>query len=107
MDERTMIVTVVVAVLGSQGLWQLLGKLHEKKDAKTMVLRGLAHQEIIELGRAYLAAGSISEDDYENLHDYLFVPYEKMGGNGAAKRIMQAVEKLPVLPEPARDGRKK
>ena len=96
MDERTMIVTIVVAVLGSQGLWQLLGKLHEKKDAKTMVLRGLAHQEILELGRAALAAGEISADDWENLHDYLFVPYEKMGGNGSAARIMREVEKLPI-----------
>ncbi len=96
MDERTLIVTVVVAVLGSQGLWQLLGKLHEKKDAKTMVLRGLAHQEILELGRAALAAGEISADDWENLHDYLFVPYEKMGGNGSAARIVKEVEKLPM-----------
>ena len=100
MDERTMIVTIVVAVLGSQGLWGILAKLREKKDAKTMVLRGLAHQEILELGRQYLAAGSITEDDWENLHDYLFVPYEKMGGNGSAKRIMKEVEKLPLRHEP-------
>lgn len=96
MDERTMIVTIVVAVLGSQGLWGLLAKIRDKKDAKTMVLRGLAHQEILELGRAALAAGAITADDWENLHDYLFVPYEKMGGNGSAARIMREVEKLPI-----------
>ena len=96
MDERTMIVTIVVAVLGSQGLWGLLAKIRDKKDAKTMVLRGLAHQEILELGCAALAAGEITADDWENLHDYLFVPYEKMGGNGSAARIMREVEKLPI-----------
>ena len=44
----------------------------------------------------YVDRGFITQDEYENLHDYLYVPYEKMGGNGSAKRVMAEVEKLPI-----------
>lgn len=27
---------------------------------------------------------------------YLYEPYEKLGGNGSAKRVMQEVDKLPI-----------
>lgn len=40
--------------------------------------------------------GYITQDEYENLHDFLYVPYDKMGGNGSVKRIMVEVEKLPI-----------
>ena len=31
-----------------------------------------------------------------SLYEYLYKPYEKMGGNGSAKRIMKEIEKLPI-----------
>ena len=40
--------------------------------------------------------GWITQDEYENLNDYLYKPYAKMGANGSAKRIMQEVDKLPI-----------
>ena len=60
------------------------------------MLLGLGHDRIITLGREYIKQDWISKDDYENLHDYLFVPYKQMGGNGSAERIMKEVEKLPI-----------
>ena len=30
-----------------------------------------------------------TQDEYENLRVYLYEPYERMGGNGSAKRIIQ------------------
>lgn len=61
----------------------------EKKDVKTEMLIGLAHDRIIYLGMQYIERGSITKDEYENLNDYLYKPYFKMGGNGAAKRVMK------------------
>ena len=47
-------------------------------------------------GQKYLDKGCISREEYENLHDYLFVPYQNLGGNGTAKKIMDEVNKLPM-----------
>lgn len=60
------------------------------------MLVGLAHDRILFLGMHYVDRGFITQDEYENLHDYLYVPYEKLGGNGSAKRVMQEVDKLPI-----------
>jgi hypothetical protein len=90
------LITIISSVLASSGLWAYITKKLEKKDVKTQVLIGLAHDRIIALGMQYLEQGHITQDEYENLHDYLYVPYEKMGGNGSAKRMMNEVEKLPI-----------
>lgn len=51
---------------------------------------------IMYLGMSYIERRYITQDEYENLKVYLFEPYEKLGGNGSAKRIMQEVDKLPI-----------
>lgn len=91
-----MVVTVVCAVIASSGFWAFLQKKNESKDVKTQMLLGLAHDRIISLGMEYIKRGYISKDEYENLYEYLYKPYEKMGGNGSAKRIMTEINKLPI-----------
>ena len=91
-----MALTVVCAVLASSGFWAYIQKRSEKKDVKTQMLVGLAHDRILFLGMSYIERGSITRDEYENLYEYLYRPYEKMGGNGSAKRVMQEVNKLPI-----------
>lgn len=90
-------VSVISSILASSGVWTLILRQMEKNDVKTEMLRGLAHDRIIFLGMIYINRGSITKDEYENLHDYLYVPYEKMNGNGSAKRIMVEVDKLPIV----------
>lgn len=90
------LVTIVVACIASSGFWAFVSKVTEKKSANTKMLVGLGHDRIIYLGMTYIERGYITQDEYENLHDYLFVPYEKLGGNGSAARVMKAVEKLPI-----------
>ena len=89
-------VPLAEAVLTSSGLWALVSKRADKNDAERKMLVGLAHDRITHLGMAYLTRGYITQDEYENLNDYLYQPYEKMGGNGSAKRIMEEVRKLPI-----------
>ena len=60
------------------------------------MLIGLGHDRIMYLGICYIERGWITQDEYENLYKYLYKPYELMGGNGSAKRIMKEVEKLPI-----------
>lgn len=97
---------IVAAVFGSTGFWALLTAIYNAHNKKVSVegkmLRGLAHDRIVELGESYLARGYITTDEYENLHDYLFVPYRELGGNGTAAKIVEDVKKLPL-----RKGEKK
>ncbi len=90
------LMTILVSVLASSGFWALLGKIHDKNDSKTKLLVGIAHDRIICLGQSYISRGYITKDEYENLYDYLFVPYQSCGGNGTAARIMRQVEQLPL-----------
>ena len=91
-----MMLTIIGSVVASSGFWAYIQKKLEKRDIMTMMLIGLAHDRIIYLGMSYIERGWITNDEYENLHDYLYKPYEQMGGNGAAKRIMNEVNKLPI-----------
>lgn len=67
-------VPLAVAVLTSSGLWALIGKRRDKNDVERKMLVGLAHDRIIHLGMAYLTRGYITQDEYENLNDYLYQP---------------------------------
>ena len=90
------LLTIFSSVLASSGLWAYVTKRLEKKDVKTEMLIGLGHDRIMYLGMAYIERGYITSDEYENLYEYLYKPYEKMGGNGSAKRVMNEVNKLPI-----------
>ena len=74
------IITVVCSVIASSGFWAWLVKRSEKKDIKTEMLIGLGHDRILYLGSSYIKKGYITLDEYENLYEYLYKPYEKMGG---------------------------
>ena len=96
---KEVLLPIVLAVLASNGLWALIGKRRDKNDVERNMLVGLAHDRIIHLGMVYVTRGYITQDEYENLNDYLYQPYEKMGGNGSAKRVMEEVKKLPIKRE--------
>ncbi|MBO4543526.1 MAG: hypothetical protein J5725_10150 [Bacteroidales bacterium] len=100
MMEKDVILALVAAVFGSTGLWTLVSTIwqHRSKKISTegKMLRGLAHDRICELGSRYLKQGYITKDQYENLHDYLFIPYHDLGGNGTAEKITEDVKRLPI-----------
>lgn len=89
-------VTILVSVLASSGVWAVVMKVMDKKDVRTQMLIGLGHDRIMYLGMHYIERGWITRDEYENLVDYLYRPYEMMGGNGSAKRVIEEVKKLPL-----------
>lgn len=92
----SLIVTIICSVLASSGVWTLILKRLDKKDAKTELLIGIAHDRIMFLGSSYLDRGYITKDEYENLYEYLYAPYKKAGGNGSAEHMMKQVDKLPM-----------
>lgn len=91
-----MLITVVCAVLASNGFWAFLQNRNDKKDAKTKMLLGLGHDRIVTLSMKYIERGWITQDEYEDLNKYLYSPYREMGGNGTAERLMREIGKLPI-----------
>lgn len=90
------VITICTSVLASSGLWAFLGTRLDRHSAEKDMLLGLGHDRIMFLGVHYLERGWITQDEYENIHDYLYEPYIKLGGNGSAQKIMAEVEKLPI-----------
>lgn len=90
------ITSVVVAVFASTGFWSFVQARSTTHSNESKLLLGLAHDRIMELGKQYIERGYVTPDEFENLHDYLYLPYEKEGGNGTAKRIVDEVKKLPI-----------
>lgn len=99
-----MVITILCSVLASSGFWAYIQKQSDKNDLRTQMLIGLGHDRIIYLGMSYIDRGWITQDEYENLYDYLYKPYEQMGGNGSAKKVMDEVNKLPVRKSNYREG---
>lgn len=91
-----MALTVLASVLASSGFWTFIQSRQKKKDGTAELLIGLAHDRIIFLGMSYVRRGWLTQDEYNNLHDYLFEPYKNCGGNGTAERVMKEVNKLEI-----------
>jgi hypothetical protein len=96
MEFLQLLLTGFFTLVASSGFWLFITKKSEKNDLKTELLMGLAHDRIVFLGMSYIDRGWITQDEYESLHEYLFKPYDKMGGNGSAKRVMIEVDRLPI-----------
>lgn len=93
---NSQLITIIISVFASSGFWAFLQFLFSKKHAKNDMILGLGHDRVVYLGTKYIERGYITPDEYENLYDYLYKPYEALGGNGSAKRIMEEVKKLPT-----------
>lgn len=110
----TILSTVIGAIFGGSGVTLLtfLIARHDKKNDKHSkeyeelsdkistlgdAIRGQGHDRIIYLGGKYLERGGLTQEEYENLNDYIYQPYVNLGGNGTARRVMNEVNNLPIL----------
>ena len=89
-------ITIIVAMFASGGFWAYIGNRQNKKNSSTVLLTGLAHDNIVRVGKMYIARGWITYDEYEDFLNYLYEPYEKLGGNGLARRVADEVKNLRI-----------
>lgn len=91
---------IIIAVFASTGLWSFVSMIvqryMERKSDYAMMMRGLGHDRICYLGESYIRRGWITRDEYENLVDYLYIPYKGLKGNGTAEKIINEVKQLPL-----------
>ena len=94
MDETMKIVLAIIgSVLASSGFWSFINARRCKDTAERRLLKGLAHDRIIYLSNQYLERGDwITNDEYENLYEYLYVPYAACDGNGTAEKLIKEVQ---------------
>lgn len=90
------LITAIASVLASSGFWALISKRISFKDTESRMLRGLGHDRIISIGMMYIQRGWVTHDELENLVDYLYKPYEELGGNGSAKQVIERVKNLEI-----------
>lgn len=102
--------SLAALVFASSGFWAflqfLLSKKHfksddvaeVKSDVKTLskVVRGLSRYRIIEVCNEYADRGYITDEEYSEIYNGLWLPYhDGLHGNGAAQRAMDRVKRLP------------
>lgn len=91
------LVTILASIMASGGFWTYLQSRYKKKDSKTKVILGLGYDRIIALGMKYIARGWITNDEYENLEEYIYKPYHELRpDDGSVRKVMQEVNQLPI-----------
>lgn len=100
-----LVVTVVLAALGSSGLWTLVDHLIARKDKRRgqaeqirerqrAVNLALLHHLMYALCEKALLRGKIYVSEYDDLN-HLAEQYFAEGGNGTGKLLIDEVRKLP------------
>ena len=96
-----LLISIGGSVFASAGFWSFVTYACNKKDncksAEAKMLLGLGHDRILYLGSVYLKKQCITKDEYENLYDYLYLPYKELGGNGTAEKMINDIKKLPIV----------
>lgn len=114
--EKDIILAVILASIGSSGLWAFLqflitnSKKRKKKEdmiqkldrhedeitlTKAMTL-GVLYDRTKFLGESYIKRGWMTVDEYEDYKKYLYEPYHNAGGDGTIDRIMKELDALPI-----------
>lgn len=88
------IITLLVAIFASNGLWSYITHRMDKKDAKTKAILALLHDKLYYLCEKHIQAGVISVEELENL-TYIYEPYDELGGNGTCEHLYNECKKLP------------
>lgn len=89
-------VPVVTALIGSSSLWALFSARKNRHDRARDLLLGIARNQIIMIGKAYIAQGYIPLDEYEDFYNYLYRPYIELGGNGMGQKLYEEISHLPM-----------
>ena len=97
MEVVKQLVVIVVAVLGSNGLWAWIASKSTAKSARDRMILGLGHAEIFRLCEKYIQRDGITTDELEDLDKYLYKPYSELGGNGTASAMVDKCRKLQII----------
>lgn len=94
---------ILIAILGSSalssiiaGIFALVTRRKDKQDGVSKGVRQLLYDRIKHLGRCYIADGTISQEDLEDLMQMHGIYHTDLGGNGYLDNLMEQVKRLPL-----------
>lgn len=97
-----LIVTALIAVLSSSGIWAYLDSRKKEKradrgleDAERRLIVAIARSQLVSLSLEYIKIGKISVEQADALTS-LYEPYKELHGNGNAERLYKQAINLPV-----------
>lgn len=101
----TLVLPLVIAVVGSGGMWTYLDHRRQAKEAEVKqetaeekaerdIVKALARYELVRASLSAIEHGSISVEEADALTD-LYEPYAILGGNGNGKRLYDQAMALP------------
>lgn len=94
---------ILIAILGSSalssiiaGIFALVTRHKDKQNGVSKGVRQLLYDRIKHLGRRYIADGTISQEDLEDLMQMHGIYHTDLGGNGYLDNLMEQVKRLPL-----------
>lgn len=96
------LLTGMATLLASSGFWSYIQYRATNTDAVSKLVLGIGYYTIQEECIKHLHAGSITREEYNEIHRYLYEPYTELGGNGTAKKMMTDLSQLPIRHPPLR-----
>lgn len=112
---------ILTSVLASGGFWAFAQTVYTKwsnRDEKTRkivreeikdikaatdtipsvsaAVMGTKHKELIDTCREFIDKGYITPEELADIHEYIYDPYKKLGGNGTGEKMMREIESLPL-----------
>lgn len=90
------LVTIVVALIGSSGVWGIFTMLIQKRNTTTILLLRVAQHVLVTESHRLLEQGYMTSDEYKNITKGLYEPYKLLGGNGLAEKMINDIAKLPI-----------
>lgn len=87
---------IILAFIGSSGLWSFVASLRKKNKRLEQLVRGLTILVLKDQARYHKARGEISQDEYRMIFNHVYTRYKELGGNGASERLMTELSNLPT-----------
>lgn len=105
MEILQIVLTALVTVLCSSGIWTYLDHRRAAREAKETkmstedqairdIVKALARYELVRASLSHIERGSITVEEADALTE-LYEPYELLGGNGNGKRLYEQAQSLP------------
>lgn len=108
-ETQLVLVTALISAVTSSGFMSLVIYMLQRRDkkkekeevnqsAQSRMLLGLGHDKLVYLTDRYVQRGAITLKEKRNL-DFLYKPYNEMGGNGDCTIGYEACQRLDVVSE--------